>query len=77
MELSMHREIDRFFKPLDDCQGTIYLMTKYGDVYNLKSKIGQFSAISVLVNEPKESMYLNCSLHEEQVFLKTYLFSKT
>lgn len=77
MNFSNHHHIDQFLKPFDDCQGTIYLKTKHGDVYNLKSKIGQFSAISILIHEPQDSMNLICSLQEEQVLLRTYLFPQT
>lgn len=76
MNSSTHHKIDQFFKPFDDCQGTIYLRTKHGDVYNLKSKIGQFSAIHVLLHEPEDSMVLICSLQEEKVLLKTHIFHR-
>lgn len=40
------RDIDQFFKMIDNCKGTVELVTGEGDRLNLKSKLSQYVAFA-------------------------------
>lgn len=39
-------DIDKFFGTIDRCEGKVELVTGNGDIYNLKSKLGQFASLT-------------------------------
>ena len=39
-------DIDKFFGTIDQCEGKVELVTDNGDIYNLKSKLGQFASLT-------------------------------
>ena len=39
-------DIDKFFGTIDRCEGKVELVTDNGDIYNLKSKLGQFASLT-------------------------------
>ena len=39
-------DVDRFFGTIDRCEGKVELITDNGDIYNLKSKLGQFASLA-------------------------------
>ncbi len=39
-------DIDKFFGIIDRCEGKVELVTDNGDIYNLKSKLGQFASLT-------------------------------
>ena len=52
MRLFNLRDVDRFFKIVDECEGRVDLITSYGDVFNLKSELTKYySVVSLLTNE--------------------------
>lgn len=63
----------QFINALDQCKGKVILNSKYGDTYNLKSKISQFLALNVLINESPDVLELICSDKEDDKVLRSYL----
>ena len=39
-------DIDKFFRVIDRCEEKVELVTENGDIYNLKSKLSQYVALS-------------------------------
>jgi len=44
-------DVDKFLKVLDQCKGTIELVTSEGDRLNLKSRLCQYLALSKIFSE--------------------------
>lgn len=42
-------DIDKFFGVIDRCEEKVELVTENGDIYNLKSKLSQFVALTKVV----------------------------
>ena len=63
----------QFVNALDHCTGNVILNSKYGDTYNLKSKLSQLLALNVLMDESENGLELICSNREDDEFLRTYL----
>lgn len=39
-------DVEKFFGVIDQCEEKVELVTENGDVYNLKSKLGQYVSLS-------------------------------
>lgn len=46
MKVSNIKNIDKFFKVIDECKGKVELVTGEGDRLNLKSKLSQYVALA-------------------------------
>ena len=46
MKVQNITDVDAFFKVIDECQGTVELVTGEGDRLNLKSKLCQYVSLS-------------------------------
>ena len=46
MKVCNIKDIDAFFKTIDECKGRVQLLTKEGDIINLKSKLSQYVAFA-------------------------------
>ena len=42
MKVMNIKNLDKFFGVIDQCEGKVELVTKNGDIYNLKSKLSQY-----------------------------------
>lgn len=42
MKVMNVKNLDKFFGVIDQCEGKVELVTKNGDIYNLKSKLSQY-----------------------------------
>ena len=60
MRLTNVNQISEFMAAIDRCIGGVKLVSKYGDLYNLKSKLSQFVAIGALLGEHGEELQLIC-----------------
>ena len=46
MKVQNIKDIDAFFKTVDDCSGIVELVTGEGDILNLKSKLSQYVSMA-------------------------------
>lgn len=46
MKVSNIKDIDKFFKVIDSCEGKVELVTGEGDRLNLKSKLSQYVSLA-------------------------------
>lgn len=42
MKVMNVKNLDKFFGVIEQCEGKVELVTKNGDIYNLKSKLSQY-----------------------------------
>ncbi|MDO4490969.1 MAG: hypothetical protein Q4B85_07890 [Lachnospiraceae bacterium] len=73
MRLKTLDQVDQFLKIVDSCKGNIYLTSKYGDRFNLRSKLSQFLAIHILLDEQGDDFELHCIDYEDHDRLNSYL----
>lgn len=73
MRLTTLDQVDQFLSVVDTCKGNIYLTSKYGDRFNLKSKISQFLAINAILDDQSNDLELHCTEHEDDDRLRDYL----
>lgn len=46
MKIQNITDVDKFFKVIDECKGTVELVSPDGDRINLKSKLAQYVSIA-------------------------------
>ena len=54
MKIQMYHidDVDAFMNIVDQCSGDVYIVSKFGDLLNLKSKLTQYIALSKLFGSP-------------------------
>lgn len=60
MKITNIDQVDEFLSAVNKCKGGVKLTSKYGDVYNLKSKLSQFLAIAALLGTHGKDLELWC-----------------
>ena len=50
MKIQNVTDVDKFFKVIDECKGTVELVSPDGDRINLKSKLAQYVSILSLIH---------------------------
>ncbi|MCQ2500220.1 MAG: hypothetical protein MJ117_02610 [Lachnospiraceae bacterium] len=68
-------QVDQFLSLVDSCRGNIYLTSKYGDRFNLKSKLSQFLAISAILDSDADDLDIQCADHEDDSRLRHFLLT--
>lgn len=48
MKLQNITDVDKFFKVIDECKGTVELVSNEGDRINLKSKLAQYLSMATI-----------------------------
>ncbi len=48
MKIQNIRDVDAFFKIIDECQGPVELISAEGDRINLKSKLSQYLSMATI-----------------------------
>lgn len=51
MKLMNIKDVNTFFKVIDECQGDVFLASDEGDMINLKSKLSQYLAVANLFSD--------------------------
>lgn len=76
MKLRNILEVNAFLDTVNDCAGNVYLVSIYGDRFNLKSKLSTYIAVSELLQDKGEDLELFCDnkLDESKFFqfFRTY-----
>ncbi len=74
MKLQNITDIKGFFEVVNDCKGTVELVTSEGDVLNLKSKLCQFVSMANIFNNESYIKELDLKLSEPEDFQKIVSF---
>ena len=48
MKIQNISDVDKFFKVIDECKGTVELVSPEGDRINLKSKLSQYLSMATM-----------------------------
>ena len=56
-----------FLAAVDKCKDEVYLLSPFGDKYNLKSELSEYLAIGALLNEGGDYLELFCVNKEDEV----------
>ena len=51
MKVENVKDIDKFFKVIDECKGKVELVTGEGDRLNLKSKLSQYVSLANIFSD--------------------------
>ena len=74
MKVKNITEPQKFFEVLNDCKGTVELVTSEGDRLNLKSKLCQYIALTQMFSEATiDEVELIVSEPEDMGMLLSYL----
>lgn len=60
MKLKNTNQIDEFLSAINKCKHGVKLVSVYGDVYDLKSKLTQYIAIAALLGNHGDELELYC-----------------
>lgn len=66
MRIKKVEQIDEFLKIVDESSGDVWLESKDGDKFNLKSRLAQYVAIGMMLREEGDNLELFCSKLEDQ-----------
>ncbi len=70
MIMSNVKQIHSFLATVDKCKGSVWLESRDGDRYNLKSALSQYIAIGALLSAHGDELELFCSdPNDERLFL--------
>ena len=73
MKFATLAEVNDFLKTVDSCKGEVWLESKYGDKYVLKSVLSHYIAMTILLAEHSKDLELFCQFPEdEQLFFKYF-----
>lgn len=73
MKLTNVKQIDEFFAAADACKDDVKLVSPYGDVYNIKSKMSQYVALGELLSDHGDELELYCiNKEDEKNFFKFF-----
>ena len=74
MKLQNITDVKGFFDVVNECKGTVELVTADGDVLNLKSKLCQFVSMSSIFNNEAYIKELDLKFSEPEDFQKIMSF---
>jgi hypothetical protein len=73
MKFTTHSEVNDFIRTVEECDGHVWLESKDGDRFNLKSLFSRYIAIGALLDNHGDELELFCQLPEdEQLFYKYF-----
>jgi hypothetical protein len=73
MKFKKLAEVNDFLKTVERCKGEVWLESKYGDKYVLKSVLSRYIAMTILLVEHSDDLELFCQLQEdEQLFFEYF-----
>ena len=72
MKFTRHSEVNDFIRTVEECEGHVWLESKDGDRFNLKSLFSRYVAIGALLDNHGDELELFCQLPEDRI--KFYKF---
>ena len=73
MRLKNIENVKEFLNVVDKCKHDVYLVSPYGDKYNLKSKLTQYVAIGALLGKDGELLELFADDRDDERLLLNFL----
>lgn len=73
MKIKNKEQIHALLDTVNECSSDVYLMSVYGDRYNLKSELSTYIAIGTLLSDHGDDLELFCSnASDETKFLRFF-----
>ena len=73
MKLTKISQVEDFLSAVNTSKGDVWLTSRYGDKYNLKSLLTQYIAIGALLGSRGDELELFCDNKEDEaLFLKFF-----
>ncbi len=73
MKLKDVSQVNEFLAAVNKCKDQVYLVSQYGDRFNLKSQLSQYIAIAALVNQAGDDLELFCDSKEDEAIMLRYI----
>ncbi len=73
MKLKDVNQVNEFLAAVNQCKDQVYLVSPYGDRFNLKSQLSQYIAIAALVNQAGDDLELFCDSKEDEAVMMKYI----
>ena len=73
MKLQNIHEVEDFRKVIHQCKDDVFLKSKEGDVFNLKSAMSEYVALGRLLSEQGDSLELFADSKEDEALLLNFL----
>lgn len=73
MKLKDAAQVSDFLQAVNKCSKEVYLISQYGDKFNLKSQLSQYIAIAALVNQAGEDLELFCESKDDEAIMMNYI----
>ena len=74
MKIENVKDVEGFFKVVDECKGRVELVTAEGDRLNLKSKLSQFVSLANIFTNGAEIPELELVAYEKEDIEKLMYF---
>lgn len=65
MNFKNMKQVNDFLAIVEKCEGSVYLNSEDGDVFNLKSRLSQYIAIGELLSARGDELKLVCEHRED------------
>ena len=69
MKIKNNIVLHNFLAAVDQCSGDVYLISPFGDKYNLKSELSKYVAIGALLAKDGDNLELFCERKEDESYL--------
>lgn len=66
MKIKDNATLHSFLTAVDQCKGEVYLISPFGDRYNLKSELSKYIAIGALLSKDGDYLELFCENKEDE-----------
>lgn len=74
MKLTNIKELDAFKAAIEKCRGDVWLISPYGDKYQLKSLFNQYLVFGKLLDEHGDELELFCQFKEDEVHFMKFFY---
>ena len=74
MKLTKISQVNDFLTAVNAAKGDVWLMSIYGDKYNLKSLLTQYIAIGALLGDKGDELELFCDRKEDEALFLQFFF---
>lgn len=66
MKLTNVKQVEAFKEAVNKCENDVWLMSIYGDKFNLKSALSQYIAMGALLDEHGDELELFCAFKDDE-----------
>ena len=74
MRLHNIKEVQDFLAIVNSCEGNVWLESKDGDKFNLKSELSQYVALGALLETRGDELELFCSSYNDESKFLAFFF---